>query len=165
MLTGKSANDRLKEFRKDLGLNQEEMASSLGLKQGSYSDIERGKVGVSGIITKLIKLYKTNPIWLVEGIGEKIIENDEPYFAGTTQVNEDVERPDVDYKKKIFDLLDIIESPESTEAKKDATSDLKSLIGRFVLENSRLLHENARLKEEVIRLIQKHQNIRKILGK
>lgn len=165
MLTGKSANDRLKEFRKDLGLNQEEMANSLGLKQGSYSDIERGKVGVSGIITKLIKLYKTNPIWLVEGTGEKIIENDEPYFADIDRVNEDFERPDIDYKKKIYDLLDIIEAPGDEGLKKEVVADLKGIIGRFVLENSKLLQENARLKEDVIRMIHKHQNIKKILFK
>ena len=164
-MAGKSPNDRLKEFRKDLGLNQEEMANSLGLKQGSYSDIERSKVGVSGILTKLIKLYRVNPIWLIEGVGEKFIENEEPYFSDTTQVNEDVERPDIDYKKKIFDLLDIIEAPGSEALKKEALSDFKSIIGRFVLENSRLLHENAKLKEEIIRLFQKHENLKKILNR
>ncbi len=161
---GNSANQRLKEFRKDLNLNQEEMANSLDLKQGSYSDIERGKVGVSGIITKLMKLYRINPIWLIEGKGEKIIENDEPYITENGDINEEYDRPDIEFKRKIFDSLDKLEKCESSEIQKELVSYLKSAIGRFILENSKLLKENARLKEEVIKIAKKHRDLKRVLN-
>lgn len=161
---GNSPNHRLKEFRKDLNLNQEEMANSLDLKQGSYSDIERGKVGVSGIITKLMKLYRINPIWLIEGTGEKIIENDEPYITENGEINEEYDRPDLEFKRKIFDSLDKLEKCDDLAGQKELVSFLKSAIGRFILENSKLLKENSRLKEEVIRMAKKHQNLKRLLN-
>jgi len=68
-------NWRLKEIRKNLGFTQKEFADSLGLKQGSYSDIERGKVGISGVLLKfLITKYRVNPLWLYEGTGGKFLD-------------------------------------------------------------------------------------------
>ncbi|MCD8030866.1 MAG: helix-turn-helix transcriptional regulator [Bacteroides sp.] len=66
-------HDRLKEIRKDLNLSQEEFSERLGLKQGSYSDIERGKTkNISGTILRLIEnLYGVNPDWIISGEGEK----------------------------------------------------------------------------------------------
>lgn len=48
-------NERIHAFRKSLGHTQEEMADLLGIQQGSYSDIERGKVAnISGSILILL---------------------------------------------------------------------------------------------------------------
>lgn len=67
-------NWRLKEIRKSLGFTQKQFADSLRLKQGSYSDIERGKVGISGVLLKfLITKYRVNPLWLYEGTGDKFL--------------------------------------------------------------------------------------------
>ena len=72
-------NERLKKMRLALGLNQRLFSEALGIKQGSYSDVERGKSGLSAIIIKaLIVKFRVNPIWLFEGkgamfIGEKTI--------------------------------------------------------------------------------------------
>jgi len=160
-----SANDRLKDLRKELGLNQEEMAQVLGLKQGSYSDIERGRVGVSGILTKLIKLYKINPVWLIEGEGEKTLDASERIFNHTILTNEDeIESDEYEYKKRIFELIEVIEETDNRNTLKAATIELKGLIGRFVLENSKLLQETSDLKDEIIRLLKKQQNLKNILN-
>lgn len=64
-------NDRLKEIRKYLGYNQEDFAASLGLTQGGYSDIERGKNGISGKIKLLlVKVHKINITFLEQGLGQ-----------------------------------------------------------------------------------------------
>jgi transcriptional regulator with XRE-family HTH domain len=39
-------SERLKEIRKVLGLTQRELSEALEIKQGSYSDVERGKAGI-----------------------------------------------------------------------------------------------------------------------
>lgn len=45
-----NVNERIKKIRKELGLSQENFAARLGLKQGSYSDIERGRASVSQFV-------------------------------------------------------------------------------------------------------------------
>ena len=65
-------NERLKEIRKALNLNQSDMAEKLGMKQGSYSGIESGK---KGTITKktekmLEYLFDVNIEYLLNGKGE-----------------------------------------------------------------------------------------------
>lgn len=69
----------LRNFRKHLGLTQITFANEVGLKQGSYSDIERGKVGISAeLIKTLILKYQINPIWLYTGKGEMLLPSQNP---------------------------------------------------------------------------------------
>jgi transcriptional regulator with XRE-family HTH domain len=65
-------NERFKAVRDELGLNQTEYGSKLGLKQGSVGDIERGKsgIGVSESVQKLLEIeYNVNLKWLETGVG------------------------------------------------------------------------------------------------
>lgn len=72
-----SENFRLKDIRKKLGITQKEFSKSVGIKQGSYSDIERGKVGISAnLMRNLVIKYRISPIWLYDGVGERFL-NDE----------------------------------------------------------------------------------------
>lgn len=68
--------DRLRQIRNHFGLSQQQLGSSIGLKQGSYSDIERGKVkSVSDSGLKLLKLtYNINPDWVAHGTGAMLLE-------------------------------------------------------------------------------------------
>ncbi|MFW5803913.1 MAG: helix-turn-helix domain-containing protein [bacterium] len=70
-------NTRLKEIRKRLGFTQKEFSNNIGIKQGSYSDIERGKVGISSnLMRNLVIKYRINPTWLYEGRGKQFLEED-----------------------------------------------------------------------------------------
>jgi transcriptional regulator with XRE-family HTH domain len=63
--------NRLKKIRLALNLNQHDFAKSIGLTQGGYSDIERGKNGISGKVkTMLILVHKVNRSYLEKGQGE-----------------------------------------------------------------------------------------------
>ena len=44
-----------KNFRKSLSLTQLELANELGVSQGSITDIERGRFGVSSSLEKKLK--------------------------------------------------------------------------------------------------------------
>lgn len=89
-----SENKRIKDFRKSLGLNQEEFAKSLGIKQGSYSDIERGKVKISThVLSILVKKYRINPIWLYEGTGSQQIE-----LYGKPEAHSDLSDTQLEYR-------------------------------------------------------------------
>lgn len=68
-------SERLRLLRIKLEMSQEDFAESIGLKQGSYSDIERGRTkNISGPIIKIIEiLYGVNSEWLIKGEGELFI--------------------------------------------------------------------------------------------
>jgi transcriptional regulator with XRE-family HTH domain len=83
-----SENERLKEIRKSLDLTQREFSDALDIKQGSYSDVERGKAGISAVLLKnLIRRFRINPLWLCEGEGEMFIDTPEGTIANTGKLN------------------------------------------------------------------------------
>jgi transcriptional regulator with XRE-family HTH domain len=75
-------NQRLKIVRRFLNKTQVEFASSIGLTQTGYSDIERGKNNVSGKIKILLKReHQVNVSWLESGEGDMFLaasENQNP---------------------------------------------------------------------------------------
>lgn len=73
-------NQNIKLIREALNLDQITFAKNLGLKQGSYSDIERGRIGVStNVKEKLYKLYSVNEKWLLTGTGEMFLKDVENF--------------------------------------------------------------------------------------
>jgi transcriptional regulator with XRE-family HTH domain len=67
-------NQRLKIVRRFLNKTQVEFASSIGLTQAGYSDIERGKNNVSGKIKILLKReHQVNVSWLESGEGDMFL--------------------------------------------------------------------------------------------
>jgi len=61
---------RLKQLREDKCLNQGAFALSVGIKQGSLSDIERGKAYPSvDLLIKIKSIYRVNLDWLISGNG------------------------------------------------------------------------------------------------
>lgn len=68
---------RLIEFRNKLQMPQNEVSTNLGLKQGSYSDIERDKSkGSTEILKKLAEIYNLNLNWLLTGKGTMLVNDD-----------------------------------------------------------------------------------------
>ena len=67
-------NQRLKIVRKFLNRTQVDFATSIGLTQAGYSDIERGKNNVSGKVKILLKReHNVNLEWLESGDGEMFL--------------------------------------------------------------------------------------------
>ncbi len=90
--------ERLKELRTLLNLNQGEFAAKIGIKQGSLSDIERGKVGLSNVVMNLIcKTFAVNRDWLENGEGQP--------FANEYEHRQDLSELEKDILTK-FNLLD-----------------------------------------------------------
>jgi len=59
MITKRKLAERIKKFREDLNLSQEELASKLGLLRPSISQIESGQRGISSIeLVKLAKIFE-----------------------------------------------------------------------------------------------------------
>ena len=82
-------NNRLKAFRQSTGLQQGEFAQRLGLKQGSYSDIERGRNAISyPVLKKAMLEFDLNPSWLISGIGGMTVAEDEALEAANRKHSE-----------------------------------------------------------------------------
>mgnify|MGYP000432603468 CR=1 FL=1 len=65
--------DRLKKARKYAGLTQKEIESKVeGLKQSSYSELERGESKSSTKLVELATLFRVSPVWLATGDGEML---------------------------------------------------------------------------------------------
>lgn len=80
--------EKLKAIRFSARLNQGDFADSLDLKQGSYSDIERGKISLSSrTLNILAKKYRINLNWLINDIGEMFLEDTK---TAQTHVNRNV---------------------------------------------------------------------------
>ncbi len=69
-------SERLKQIRNYHGLSQEKFSASLGLKQGSYSDIERGRVkSLSESVMMLLKInYNINADWVSSENGSMFLD-------------------------------------------------------------------------------------------
>lgn len=64
-------NERLKELRKYLGINQEEFSNKIGVTRSAISRLESGDINFTEqMIISICRAFNVNRLWLVEGIGE-----------------------------------------------------------------------------------------------
>jgi transcriptional regulator with XRE-family HTH domain len=77
-------NERLKIVRNSLNLSQYKFSSMVGLLQGSYSDVERGKANLSKSVKLIIdNLFGKDVLWFIENGGER------PNFDRIINCNDD----------------------------------------------------------------------------
>jgi len=124
-----SENERLKEIRKSLELTQREFSDALDIKQGSYSDVERGKAGISAVLLKnLIRRFRINPLWLCEGEGGMFIDKpDEVSKLSPNRVSKNGGLPLQKSADKNY-LNELQEQIEQLEIQQDNLGNLKSII-------------------------------------
>lgn len=65
-----SVNDRLKEVRKIVKLNQEQFSKEIGISRAHVSNMENGNDNPSSALIKLICIkFNIDEQWLIEGVG------------------------------------------------------------------------------------------------
>lgn len=98
-----SLGRRIKSIRKDMGINQEEMAETLGISSGYMSEIERGNANpTADLLFKLGEKYHINISFLFYGTGETT----SPLGPGDGSPEFDLDTI-VDSKEKLSWLLDM----------------------------------------------------------
>ncbi len=71
---GMSIGTRIKECRKELGLTQKQLASKVGIKQGTLSELENGESAGTTLVATFAKELKVNALWLETGRGDRKLE-------------------------------------------------------------------------------------------
>ena len=112
-------NNRIKELRKSLGLNQTEFGERIGVKQGSIASYESGaRTPLDTVINSICREFNVSKIWLIEGRGE-MFENDDMEFARAV---DRVMFGESDFARRVFKLfgkLSLEEGNKLEEEKKD----------------------------------------------
>jgi transcriptional regulator with XRE-family HTH domain len=69
----KTVGQRIRELREARKLTQQQLAKSLGIKQGSLTQLETGKskAPASTTLTKLARVFEVDPEWLMTGRGNQ----------------------------------------------------------------------------------------------
>lgn len=95
-------NNRIKELRKSLGLNQTEFGERIGVKQGSIASYESGaRTPLDTVINSICREFNVSKIWLIEGRGE-MFENDDMEFARAV---DRVMFGESDFARRVFKLF------------------------------------------------------------
>ena len=95
-------NNRIKELRKSLGLNQTEFGERIGVKQGSIASYESGaRTPLDTVINSICREFNVSKIWLIEGRGE-MFENDDMECARAV---DRVMFGESDFARRVFKLF------------------------------------------------------------
>ena len=64
-------NERIKQLRKHLGLNQTDFGAKIGIKQTSIANYESGtRIPLDTVVASICREFGVSEQWLREGIGE-----------------------------------------------------------------------------------------------
>ena len=101
--------DRIRQLRKDLGLNQTEFGERIGVKQGSIAGYESGaRTPIDAVITSICREFNVNEKWLRTGDGEMFVKIDKERelmtWAGTI-----LGGVDDSFKKRFVKMLSELE--------------------------------------------------------
>jgi len=124
-----SENERLKEIRKSLDLTQRDFSDALDIKQGSYSDVERGKAGISAVLLKnLIRRFRINPLWICEGQGSMFIDipNEHSGITSKSTAGHNIKNISREFEKE--NSLELLEQVKLLELHQENLENLKSVI-------------------------------------
>lgn len=148
-------NERLKNLREDLKLSQTLFAQTLGIKAGSLSDIERGRIGISASLLKeLANKYKVNPTWILLGIGSTYLPGHDKYnseadnIAVSTQANQLQTDPFQIFAEKVAQEITKHTAADTQRVNKQLThirTEMQEVVGKV----SELWQEQNSLKNDL----------------
>ncbi len=94
-------NERIKEIRKVMQLNQTEFGERIGVKQGTVAGYENGsRTPLDAVITAICREFNVSEVWLRTGEGEMFVNLGED--AELTQVLAEIQVSDDDTIKDML---------------------------------------------------------------
>lgn len=104
--------DRIRQLRKDLGLNQTDFGDKIGVKQGSIAAYENGlRTPIDAVITSICREFGVNEEWLRNGTGEMYVKlsKDQELAAFVAQVYREDENS---FKRRLLSVLSSLSEDE-----------------------------------------------------
>lgn len=104
--------DRIRQLRKDLGLNQTDFGDRIGVKQGSIAAYENGlRTPIDAVITSICREFGVNEEWLRYGTGEMYVKlsKDQELAAFVAQVYKEDENS---FKRRLLSVLSSLSENE-----------------------------------------------------
>lgn len=104
--------DRIRQLRKDLGLNQTDFGDKIGVKQGSIAAYENGlRTPIDAVITSICREFGVNEEWLRNGTGEMYVKlsKDQELAAFVAQVYGEDENS---FKRRLLSVLSSLSEDE-----------------------------------------------------
>lgn len=109
-----TANERIKELRKALGLKQHELANALGLSTVMLNYIENGKRSLTERNAKYIcDKYNVNVQWLLTGEGDMFIQKEPATASQSLHAFVDKAIEDNGEMLQVLNLLNQIQNKQS----------------------------------------------------
>ena len=78
-------NERIRDLRKILGMNQTEFGNKIGLSQRAIASIEQGSNITERNFNAICKAFSVNPQWLRDGEGEMFVETREALIESVAE--------------------------------------------------------------------------------
>ncbi len=141
-MTLSTEGQRLRQLREDLGMNQTEFASSIGIKQSHLSAIENDNSSMSlDIMKKLFDEYSYNPLYHIKGIGVPIIDRDNPSLSHSAIFEQRGIYAPKDTDKKILEQSQALfkENIELTKVNMSLREKIQSLQDKIIALQEKLL--------------------------
>ena len=104
--------DRIRQLRKDLGLNQTDFGDKIGVKQGSIAAYENGlRTPIDAVITSICREFGVNEEWLRNVTGEMYVKlsKDQELAAFVAQVYREDENS---FKRRLLSVLSSLSEDE-----------------------------------------------------
>nr|WP_294468429.1 helix-turn-helix transcriptional regulator [uncultured Sellimonas sp.] len=104
--------DRIRQLRKDLGLNQTDFGDRIGVKQGSIAAYENGlRTPIDAVITSICREFGVNEEWLRYGTGDMYIKlsKDQELAAFVAEVYKE---DDNSFKRRLLSVLSSLSEDE-----------------------------------------------------
>ena len=139
LINMKTLADRIKERRArlereeraGLGWSQEDVAMRCGVKQQTYSAVEKGKTRQPGFIVKLAEVLLTTPDWLLYGTGAEEKPLEASMEARVMQVDKSPGEAARDLESQILALCRSLNVEAQTRVDVDRLAkDMKEIFGQ-----------------------------------
>lgn len=98
-------NERIRELRKILDLNQTEFGTKIGIKQGSVAAYENGsRTPMDTVILSICREFNVNETWLRTGEGEMFVQKTRNQQI-TDFLGDLIKEEDGTFKKRLIEAM------------------------------------------------------------
>jgi transcriptional regulator with XRE-family HTH domain len=102
--------NRIKELRKHLGLNQTEFGARIGIKQTTVAGYENGRAPLDTVISSICREFGVSELWLRTGEGSMLRERSR--YDELSAFFGDLLKAEPDFRHRLISVLSRLDADE-----------------------------------------------------